>query len=353
MMRRFRFTLRRGLEHLGLILGSTLSFLLLLNLIYGVFSNEKFSLPIQGKPYWRKSQLPGVCGEHMPGVTTQYDGVEVAINSYGFRDYEFTQERPRGLCRIVALGDSLTFGQGVVLGDTYPKQLEVMLNENANRGKRFQVLNAGVQGYNTVEEAAVLRYRILPLKPDMIILGFTEVNDPELVPIHPFSFGDRVGRSSVFHHLPLLSYLLLRIDQKIAAVEGHRHALEIYRPEGKPWQECVQALTYIRDLCHDHQINLIVALFPAFAPEGMFSQQRVQVKETLDRLRVPYLDTLPVTRDIPILEKVVSPADPHPSALVHSRFAELLYRWIIEHPPCKDGQGLEKAHNQNLKDDEE
>src|SRR5947209_20240288 len=46
------------------------------------------------------------------------------INSDGFRDREFSPAKPAGTQRIVCVGDSYTYGWGVDVRDSYPKQLE-------------------------------------------------------------------------------------------------------------------------------------------------------------------------------------------------------------------------------------
>ena len=54
---------------------------------------------------------------------------KVNINKAGFRDYEYSVDKPEGVFRIAVLGDSLIFGFGVNLEDTFPKVLERMLKK--------------------------------------------------------------------------------------------------------------------------------------------------------------------------------------------------------------------------------
>ena len=64
------------------------------------------------------------------------------INRDGFRDRDFPVERTKGAARIVCVGDSYTYGWGVNLEDSFPKQLERALEPGT------EVLNLGVFGYN-------------------------------------------------------------------------------------------------------------------------------------------------------------------------------------------------------------
>ncbi len=65
----------------------------------------------------------------------------VRTNSAGIRDSEYATVSTPGVYRILALGDSQTFGIGLELADTWPKQLEANLNQ-AGKGKTVEVINA-------------------------------------------------------------------------------------------------------------------------------------------------------------------------------------------------------------------
>jgi hypothetical protein len=72
-------------------------------------------------------------------------------------------------CRLLALGDSHTFGPGVDEEDTYPARLEALLRERT--GRRIEILNAGVPGYGWLEESETLRELIAGgLRIDLVLL---------------------------------------------------------------------------------------------------------------------------------------------------------------------------------------
>jgi lysophospholipase L1-like esterase len=103
-----------------------------------------------------------------------------AINSAGFRDYEYTETKPAKTYRIVVLGDSTTAGAGVRdVGNTYTKQLEKRLNTNNSTGMRYEVLNMGVTGYHTMQEIETLRVKGLKYNPDVVLVTFC-MNDFDL-----------------------------------------------------------------------------------------------------------------------------------------------------------------------------
>lgn len=88
------------------------------------------------------------------------------INALGFRDRETPLEKT-GTYRIVAIGDSFTYGWGVNLEDTWVKQLEKRLRE---QGLDVEVLNLGKPAAGPNEYAAIATAAIPVLKPDMVIV---------------------------------------------------------------------------------------------------------------------------------------------------------------------------------------
>jgi lysophospholipase L1-like esterase len=106
----------------------------------------------------------------------------VTINSAGFRDREFQRAKPPDVFRIAAIGDSVSFGLWVPQQASYPKQLEVLLNNQtpsrAGPNARFEVLNFGVTGYNVSQVVERLRTLVLDYDPDLIVYGYV-LNDPQ------------------------------------------------------------------------------------------------------------------------------------------------------------------------------
>ena len=79
---------------------------------------------------------------------------------------DFPPKRP-GTFRILALGDSLTYGYGTAEQDTYPKVLETLLNDTF----RVEVLNLGVSGAQSEDISRILQRKLPLLQPDLIIYG--------------------------------------------------------------------------------------------------------------------------------------------------------------------------------------
>ena len=99
----------------------------------------------------------------------------VKTNSVGIRDSEYASVSTPGVYRILALGDSQTFGNGLELADTWPKQLEANLNQVGN-SKAVEVLNAGLPASDTWQHEIILKRLLSIYQPDAVVLAFY-VND--------------------------------------------------------------------------------------------------------------------------------------------------------------------------------
>lgn len=84
------------------------------------------------------------------------------------------EHAPQGVLRVVALGDSSTFGWHEPYANTYCAQLETML---AARGVAAEVIDLGVIGY-TIRQG-LERWRALgrAQHPDVVIAAFGAIND--------------------------------------------------------------------------------------------------------------------------------------------------------------------------------
>jgi lysophospholipase L1-like esterase len=130
-------------------------------------------------------QRPKGYGPYVPNLSTKFGGVTVTINSRGWRDAEYSLEKPEGVIRILVVGDSVTFGYGVQLEEVFSKVLERELNQ---RGKaHYQVLSLGGAAGNTYFQKNVIRDNVPIYAPDLVILAFN-LND--IVPPEVFEKGD-------------------------------------------------------------------------------------------------------------------------------------------------------------------
>jgi lysophospholipase L1-like esterase len=111
--------------------------------------------------------------------------VVFTINADTFNErFDYPIDKPPNTYRIIALGDSYTFGLGVDTKDNWPEQLEDQLNKNinCNQNKKFEVINLAMSGYGVEYISHRYLTRGIKYKPDLIIwfepgYGFDRINE--------------------------------------------------------------------------------------------------------------------------------------------------------------------------------
>jgi lysophospholipase L1-like esterase len=97
-------------------------------------------------------------------------------NALGLRDERALVPKSAGTLRVLALGDSMTFGLGVEREEAWPAVLERSLSKKI-APRPVEVVNAGVSCWGQCEEVAFLEHRARALEPDLVVLEFTVAND--------------------------------------------------------------------------------------------------------------------------------------------------------------------------------
>jgi len=97
--------------------------------------------------------------------------MDITTNSDGLRDIGHSISKPKNVYRIIALGDSMTFGWGVNQDDTWWKVLEDTLNSDKNTKYRYEIINLGVWMYTYDQQFLRLKDIGLKYQPDMVIQG--------------------------------------------------------------------------------------------------------------------------------------------------------------------------------------
>ncbi len=93
---------------------------------------------------------------------------KVRINNLGLRGPDLAAKAP-GETRVLALGDSMIYGQGVADDQTLPNQLELALRAH-DPTRNWRVINGGLRGYSTAHELGLLQELFSRIEPDVVIL---------------------------------------------------------------------------------------------------------------------------------------------------------------------------------------
>lgn len=107
----------------------------------------------------------------------------LAINSRGVRSPEFEVPKPANVFRVLAVGDSTTFGWDVEASEMYTALLEKRLGERFEgfsapdgRPLKIEVIAAGVSGYSSRQGLAYFASSLKEWAPDFVLIQFG-IND--------------------------------------------------------------------------------------------------------------------------------------------------------------------------------
>jgi hypothetical protein len=125
--------------------------------------------PAQGAG-WRLR--PGFRGRYLH---PEFYGLRVEVNRLGFRDGLDEGPPAPGDASVLILGDSLAFGTGVALDETFHRLLEARGTELSARPLR--VYGAGVPGFGQLDELEFLGELAPVLHPDVVVVALYEGND--------------------------------------------------------------------------------------------------------------------------------------------------------------------------------
>jgi GDSL-like Lipase/Acylhydrolase family len=276
---------------------------------------------------------------HAPNAHAFLMGVDVNINSKGLRDYEYSFAKPPRTYRIVMLGDSITFGWGVPLEATIPKLLEHELNQcRRSTVEKFEVINAGIGNYNTVQEVAYYESIGKAFKPDLVILMFF-INDPEPVPAERNGF--LIDRSYLAAFVTSRFDMLLRRFGK--RPDWKTYYASLYENDNPGLKACEGALA---SLPAKAGTRVLVALLPELRQINddsyPFIAQHQQISGFLRAKGVKVIDLINGLKDHgPESTLWIAPADDHPNGKANALIAKQLRDWLWVNGSVCSRRGLQ------------
>ena len=194
-----------------------------------------------------------------------YTGGGIRINSLGFRGPEISREPAPGVQRVVALGDSATFGPSEE-ECAYP-----FLLPNLLAAHQVETVNAGVEGYRSDRALVHLRRDVLPLHPSVVTV-FIGWND--LYQTDPSVESDQLAlQATPLTRLLLLSdaaqtfrrLFFLRFETQHADTQdASEQRLATYQPEGY-----AERLAEIVSTARAGGASVVFLTWPTILSDGM------------------------------------------------------------------------------------
>jgi lysophospholipase L1-like esterase len=254
----------------------------------------------------------GVRFLHKPGSHHRLFGVDVQINSRGFRDTE-PASLPPGARRIALIGDSVTFGWGVPYGDRFSELLE----REWSTGPPIELINTGHGNWNSVQEYAALS-ELLAQEALSGVLQVWYINDAEPTP--EYRPAPWYARSYVAIFLWSKSDLLQRrMGARQTYADYYR---SLYKEDSEGFPDFRDALMRTGEWARERDLPWVFVLLPEFHEfPGPFGDVYARVRALADSAGAQVIDLTETFAGEDPSTMWVAHNDVHPNARGHAAIA--------------------------------
>ena len=221
---------------------------------YASYYNQKL-------PTWYhtwQANTPVVYNE--PEIKYSYPG-----NSLGLREREIPMAKTDSIKRLFILGDSFVEGNGVTYENSMPSWLQKKLD---SAGVAVDVFNAGVSGSDPFYEYTLLRDKLMPLRPDLVIVCINQTDIQDYIfrgGMDRFKAdGTTVNRKGpwwepAYHYSYVFRVFMHRIRQYDKTLTKKTEAATIGRHAETEIQQCLYTM---QRLCNANHVKLVCAVQP-------------------------------------------------------------------------------------------
>lgn len=262
-------------------------------------------------------------------------------NSVGWRDEEHSIDKPPRTYRILGLGDSYLWGQGVRREDICLKRLGRLLADNP-AGLAIETINTGQSAMNTANQRDLLVQRGLAYDPDLVIVHFVP-NDVEADLRRAGPKIEFFTEYTAIYQTPwryagysrVLDWVRQRYLQHVRGRDFIRRSLATFDEDSPGWLEVRAALADIRRICTSREIGLLVVLFPFFHElngDYPFRPIHDALLAYGRSLGVPVLDLRERYGGYRGPELWVHPTDQHPNEIAHEIAARTTADYLMANP---------------------
>ncbi|QDV08268.1 GDSL-like Lipase/Acylhydrolase [Planctomycetes bacterium Poly30] len=302
---------------------------------------------------------PDLHVRHKPGFVGRWDATWYEIDERGFRGEAQPMTFGPDELRVVCLGDSCTFGKGVLDSDTWPRQLEARLDATLDGGGDAVVFNLGLNGAHPRVYRQFLEEHVEELKPNLILIGYNindfpntiravdekVFNERTLRTLIPQSVRDGFGRLAMYRKARAVYYDTQKArdwkaSEKVAseaASESDDGLAEGVSSE--VWDLQRQYLSDIREMAKASEAEVFVFLFPYESQVFLDTYDRtpiVTLSKVCEDLGMSFFDLTDRFRsaarqETPPRQLFLSGDRYHPNAEGYGIVADVILEELIAH----------------------
>lgn len=271
--------------------------------------------------------------------------LHTTLNSLGYRDKEWSTDKPPGVRRIAFVGDSFTYGWGIRNPqERFTGRLQTMFNrrhqsrEPGGNSQLVEVMNASKPGWDTGAQIQPMIDLIAAYDVDEIVLCYVPNDIERLLPISE-DFNPILPPQPRWFNPDsscLLDDLYRRLYvPRVATVRGYHDWLAEGFADETIWRQHQRQLGAMMRYCREHDVTLRVVLLPFLRTAG----RKYQPERLHDSLRrffqsndVAVLDLLPVIAGADPSDLAVNARDAHPNERAHALFTQAIWQAFYAQP---------------------
>jgi hypothetical protein len=233
--------------------------------------------------------------------------------------------------RIAVVGDSVTFGEGVVhTQDTFSQVLEETLNRQQSALK-VKVFNFGASAYSISVMTATLRERMLEVEPDLVLLAIVpaDFNLSRTPGVDAWGYlsdnklsGFLQRDNSLRPLLRKIHLLYLLRDIIYPRLDKSRRAEDVLAAGEVP--DSYRYIKEFKETAEQHQQAYDIVLLPSLSSNFGNASSRLHLDG------VSFLDLSNLREQYTQDQFQATKFDTHPSALVHHAIGESLAAYVLE-----------------------
>jgi lysophospholipase L1-like esterase len=271
----------------------------------GLYDMTELTRWAREESLYKKSEDPVLLYERRPNHTSE--GRKYTVDSGILRTEAVTREKPPGTFRVVVMGDSIAAALALDPEKNFAQLLEDRLPASpAVGGKKVEVLNFGMDGYRTAQEARLLEREAASYAPDFILVQYC-LNDPgnSYTPTIFFVDPPKGPRSyfleMLFRRLNLFGHDA-RDSEFVPVIgpdqEDAGYWYRLYEPDSKSWRSVTAGFDSISAQAKKLGAPALLVIFPLFLPSGWrnpdVEKYHQQVAGAAKKAGLETLDLLPV-----------------------------------------------------------
>lgn len=256
----------------------------------------------------------GRAHRHRPSFEGRWDGTWYGTNSMGMRGPELALTPGHEELRIACVGDSCTFGKGVLEEHSWPRQLEQQLSGLVGSGRRVVCANLGVNGYSGETYERIFADLGPGLEPDLVVVGYNLNDFPNAIQavdekifrerglrkLLSQDLRDSLGRLALYR-LVRQTYYHLKRRSDWARAEQLAGAAADQSLESDVWRAQEEHLVAIRDqAARQGGAQTIVFLFPYESQVYLDSYDETPIERLMEvgaRNDIPVIDLAGLFRE--------------------------------------------------------